>query len=71
MSSNRQIVADAFAAWSARTGDVTSIFAPHMRWEIVGEVVEGTALYDSIAFNELWETVRPGGQQAPLVLSQV
>jgi uncharacterized protein len=88
MSSNRQIVADAFAAWSAGTGYVTSIFAPDMRWEIVGrsavskrydsaqqfvntyawfmtlddgKVIDGTAFYDSIAFNELWETVSPGG----------
>jgi ketosteroid isomerase-like protein len=139
MSSNRQIVADAFAAWSAGTGYVTSIFAPDMRWEIVGrsavskrydstqqfvdevlhpfgarfsadspfrpvniraiyaddeqrtvavvwdgegttitgttyentyawfmtledgKVINGTAFYDSIAFNELWETVRPDG----------
>jgi len=138
MESNRQIVTDAFAAWSAGTGYVASIFAPTMRWEIVGrsaasrtydstqqfvdevlhpfaarfsadrpfrpvtiravyaddeqstvvvvwdgegtttagttyrntyawimtlrdgKVVAGTAFYDSIAFNELWETVTPG-----------
>src|SRR5262249_10870999 len=36
MESNRQIVADAFAAWAAGTGYVASIFAPDMRWEIVG-----------------------------------
>jgi hypothetical protein len=24
-------------------------------------VINGTAFYDSIAFNELWETVRPDG----------
>ena len=137
MSSNRQIVADAFAAWSAGTGYVTSIFATDMRWEIVGrsavskrydstqqfvdevlhpfgarfsperpfrpvvvravyaddeqsavavvwdgegtttagttyrntyawfmtlrdgKVVAGTAFYDSIAFNELWDEVAP------------
>jgi ketosteroid isomerase-like protein len=137
MESNRQIVADAFAAWAAGTGYVTAIFAPGMRWEIVGrsavsetfssteqfvdkvlrpfgerfstdapfrpvrvraiyadddqdtvavvwdgagttlagttyrntyawfmtlqdgKVVDGTAFYDSIAFNELWETVSP------------
>lgn len=138
MESNRQIVTDAFAAWAAGTGYVASIFAPDMRWEIVGrsaasrrydstqqfidevlqpfaarfsadrpfrpvavraiyadeqqstvivvwdgegttitgtnyrntyawfltlragKVVDGTAFYDSIAFNELWETVAPG-----------
>jgi uncharacterized protein len=26
-----------------------------------GKVINGTAFYDSIAFNELWETVSPGG----------
>jgi uncharacterized protein len=36
MESNRQIVADAFAAWAAGTGYVSSIFAPDMRWEIAG-----------------------------------
>ena len=137
MKSNREIVRDAFSAWSAGTGSVTSIFAPQMRWEITGrsaasrsyestqqfidevlspfakrfsadrpfrplhiravyadeeaqtvaivwdgegttiagtvyrntyawfmtfrdgKVIEGTAFYDSIAFNELWETVQP------------
>jgi len=138
MRSNRQIVSDAFTAWSSGTGYISSIFAPEMKWEIVGRsaaskkyentqqfvdevlqpfgarfradrpfrptriravyaddeqntvsvvwdgegttlngttyrntyawfmtmdggmVVEGTAFYDSIAFNELWETVEPG-----------
>jgi ketosteroid isomerase-like protein len=137
MKSDHQIVADAFAAWAAGTEHVTSIFAPDMRWEIVGrsaasntydstqqfvdevlrpfaarfstdrpfrpvtiraiytddeqstvavvwdgegtttagttyrntyawfmtlrdgKVVNGTAFYDSIAFNELWESVAP------------
>ncbi|GAA2846671.1 nuclear transport factor 2 family protein [Nonomuraea rubra] len=137
MSSNREIVAEAFAAWAAGTAHVSEIFAPDMRWEIVGrsaasgtydstqqfvdqvlrpfgarfsadkpfrpveirsvyadderstvvvvwdgegttiagtsyrntyawfmtlrdgKVVDGTAFYDSIAFNELWETVTP------------
>ena len=35
MESDRQIVTDAFAAWAAGAGYVTSIFAPDMRWEIV------------------------------------
>lgn len=137
MQTNRQIVTDAFTAWAAGTGYVASIFAPDMRWEIVGrsaasgtygntqefmdevlhpfaarfsadrpfrpvdiravyaddeqdtvivfwdgegtttagstyrntyawfmtlrdgKVVNGTAFYDSIAFNELWEAVSP------------
>jgi hypothetical protein len=25
-----------------------------------GKVVDGTAFYDSISFNELWESVTPG-----------
>jgi ketosteroid isomerase-like protein len=138
MKSNRQIVADAFAAWAAGTGYITGIFAADMHWEIVGrsaasgrydstqqfidevlrpfgarfstdapfrpvtiraiyaddeqhtvavvwdgegttragttyrntyawfmtleegKVTRGTAFYDSIAFDELWRTVRPG-----------
>jgi ketosteroid isomerase-like protein len=137
MKSNRQIISDAFAGWAAGTAKITDIFAPEMRWEIVGrsaasrtygstkefveevlqpfaaristdapfrpvdiravyaddqqdtvavvwdgegttiagttyrntyawfmtledgKVVNGTAFYDSIAFNELWETVDP------------
>jgi hypothetical protein len=39
---------------------VTSIFADDMTWEITGRsAVDGTAFYDSIAFNELWQTVAP------------
>jgi ketosteroid isomerase-like protein len=135
--SNREIVTRAFAAWSNGTGNVTSIFAKDMTWEIVGHsaasrkyankqefidevlapfgarfstekpfrpvairgiyaddassivivlwdgsgitrtgrryentyawfmtlrdgaVVDGTAFYDSLSFNELWKTVPP------------
>ncbi|MDQ7903822.1 nuclear transport factor 2 family protein [Phytohabitans sp. ZYX-F-186] len=135
--SNREIATAAFAEWAAGGGHVSSIFAPDMRWEIVGrsaasrvyasaeefearvlrpfgarfdpeapfrpvtiravyaddeqqtvavvwdgegttlagttyrntyawfmrfwqgKVVEGTAFYDSIAFNELWAEVLP------------
>ena len=140
MPSNRELVTEAFAAWSSGTGYVTSIFAEDMTWEIVGHsaasrkyankqefidevlapfgarfsteepfrpvairgiyaddtnstvivlwdgsgitaigthysntyawfmtlrdgaVVHGTAFYDSISFNELWEKVTPGTQ---------
>ena len=140
MASNRQIVTEAFEAWSTGTGYVGSIFAEDMTWEIVGhsaasrkyanrqvfidevlapfgarfsteqpfrpvtirgiyaddtkdtvvvlwdglgtttagtpysntyawfmtlrdgEVIDGTAFYDSISFNELWETVTPESQ---------
>jgi uncharacterized protein len=139
MSSNRQTVTDAFAAWSAGSAYVTEIFADDMRWEIVGrsavskrydstrqfvdevlhpfaarfradapfrpvniravyaddeqrtvavvwdgegitmagttyrntyawfmtfeegKAVDGTAFFDSITFNELWDTVPAGG----------
>jgi len=46
MSSNRQIVSDAFAAWAAGTGYISSIFAPEMRWEIVGRSA-ASRQYDS------------------------
>jgi ketosteroid isomerase-like protein len=137
MSSNRDIVTDAFQAWMNGTGYVASIFAEDMTWEITGrsaaskkyasterlldevlrpfgerfssddpfrpvsiraiyddednstvivvwdgrgtttagttyentyvwlmtlgggKVIDGTAFYDSIAFNELWESVTP------------
>ena len=36
MAGNREIVADAFAAWSRGEGYVASIFADEMTWEIVG-----------------------------------
>lgn len=140
MPSNRELVTQAFAAWSNGTGYVTSLFAEDMTWEIVGHsaasreyaskqefidevlapfgarfsteepfrpvtirgiyaddasstvivlwdgsgittigtrysntyawfmtlrdgaVVDGTAFYDSISFNELWERVPPGTQ---------
>jgi ketosteroid isomerase-like protein len=137
MSSNREIVSDAFRSWANGTGYITSIFADDMTWEIAGrsavsrkfsntqqfmdevlrpfgarfssdapfrpvniraiyddegnstvivvwdgrgtttagttyentyawfltlsggKVVDGTAFYDSIAFNELWDSVTP------------
>jgi ketosteroid isomerase-like protein len=137
MTSNRDIVSDAFHSWMNGTGYVASIFADDMTWEITGrsaaskkyastqqfmdeclhpfgarfgsddpfrpvniraiyddqgqsavivvwdgkgtttagtayqntyawfmtlsggKVIDGTAFYDSIAFNELWESVTP------------
>ncbi|NEM07668.1 nuclear transport factor 2 family protein [Geodermatophilus normandii] len=140
MRTNREIVTDAFEAWSRGNGHVSSIFAEEMTWEIVGhsraagtyrsarqftdevlrpfaarfradapfrpvdvrgvyadgatvvvlwdgegattvgttyrntyawfltlrdgEVVDGTAFYDSISFDELWATVPPDGPRA-------
>jgi uncharacterized protein len=140
LPSDRELVTQAFAAWSDGTDYVTSIFAEDMTWEIVGhsaasrkysskqefidevlapfgarfgteepfrpvnirgifaddasstvivlwdgsgmtrvgtryentyawfmtlrdgEVVDGTAFYDSISFNELWDKVAPAAQ---------
>jgi ketosteroid isomerase-like protein len=137
MSSNREIVTDAFRSWANGTGYVASIFADDMTWEITGrsaaskkyantqqfmdeclhpfgarfsssdpfrpvniraiyddvdnsavivlwdgqgtttagttyqntyawfmtlrggKIIDGTAFYDSIAFNELWADVNP------------
>ena len=137
MSSNREIVTDAFRSWADGTGYVASLFADDMTWEITGrsaasrkyantqqfldeclhpfgarfspsdpfrpvniraiyddednstvivlwdgqgtttagttyrntyawfmtlrsgKIINGTAFYDSIAFNELWENVTP------------
>jgi ketosteroid isomerase-like protein len=140
VKTNREIVADAFQAWSRGEGHVSSIFADEMTWEIVGrsrasgrygsarqfsdevlhpfgarfrpdapfrpvtirgvfadgdtvivawdgegtttagttyrntyawfmtlrggKVIDGTAFYDSIAFDELWESVSPDGPRA-------
>ena len=36
MSSNKQIVREAFDAWSRGEAHVSAIFDPDMRWEIVG-----------------------------------
>jgi uncharacterized protein len=36
MSSNREIVADAFGSWADGSGYVASIFADDMTWEITG-----------------------------------
>ena len=36
MSSNREIVTDAFRSWANGTGYVASIFADDMTWEITG-----------------------------------
>ena len=88
---NRELVADAFEAWSRGEEHVSRLFAEDMTWELVGRsasagrygegtttagtthrnthawfltprdglVVDGTASSDSIAFDELWESVTP------------
>ncbi|MGY1642262.1 nuclear transport factor 2 family protein [Geodermatophilus sp. SYSU D00703] len=141
MGSNREVVAEAFAAWSRGDGHVSRLFTEGMTWEIVGRskaagtygsareftdevlrpfaarfrpdapfrpvrvrrihadgdtvvvvwdgegtttagtpyrntyawfltlrdgaVVDGTAFYDSIAFDELWDGVSPDGAVPP------
>lgn len=59
MTSNRQIVTDAFAAWAAGTSYITAIFAPHLRWEIVGRSAASTT-YDS-ADQFVAQVLRPFG----------
>jgi ketosteroid isomerase-like protein len=59
VKSNRQIVADAFAAWAAGTGYITDIFAPHMRWEIVGRSAVSKTYDSTEQFIE--EVLRPFG----------
>lgn len=59
MKSNRQIVADAFTAWSAGTGYITDIFAPGMRWEIVGQSVAARTYDSAHQFTD--EVLRPFG----------
>ena len=67
---NREIIRRTFDAWSQGTGYVSEVFAPGMVWRIVGysaaskeygskQVVDGTAFYDSISFNDLWSRVQP------------
>ncbi|MFI6263761.1 nuclear transport factor 2 family protein [Micromonospora sp. NPDC051006] len=57
MTSSRDIVTRAFADWSAGTGEISDIFAPDMRWEVVGHsVVAGT--YQS-ADEFLTQAMRP------------
>jgi ketosteroid isomerase-like protein len=49
--SNRQIIREAFDAWQAGTARVTDVRD--------GNVVDGTAFFDSISFNDLWTRVEP------------
>jgi ketosteroid isomerase-like protein len=81
VSSNREIVTDAFrpvsiraiyddennstviALWDGQgttTADTT--YRNTYAWFMTlrdGKIIDGTAFYDSIAFNELWESVTP------------
>ncbi|MEV1328075.1 hypothetical protein AB0J20_00685 [Micromonospora costi] len=42
MTANRDIVSRAFADWSAGAGGITDLFAPDLRWEIVGNSASRT-----------------------------
>jgi ketosteroid isomerase-like protein len=57
--SNREIVRDAFATWTTGAGHVTSIFAPHMTWEIVGRSAVSRQYADTKQF--LDEVLYPFG----------
>ncbi|WP_328852408.1 nuclear transport factor 2 family protein [Micromonospora globbae] len=57
MTANRDIVARAFADWSAGTGGITDIFAPDMRWEIVGNSAAARTYHTAEEF--VSEVLRP------------
>ena len=67
MSSSRDIVAAAFRSWADGTGYVGSIFADDVLHPFGARFsrddpfrpVNIRAIYDSIAFNELWDGVTP------------
>jgi hypothetical protein len=70
---NRSRIRAAFEAWQSGTAAITDVFADGVAndgqpyensyaWIMRirdGEVVDGTAFYDSISFNALWERVTP------------
>jgi len=61
MTNNREIVADAFEAWSRGEGYVASIFADEMTWEIVGRS-RASGTYDSAQeFSD--EVLHPFGER--------
>ncbi len=57
----RQIATDAFTAWMNGTGYVSSIFADHMRWEIVGHSVASKQYENKQQFID--EVLAPFGQR--------
>jgi uncharacterized protein len=74
VSSNREIVTDAFRSWADGTGYVASIFADDMTWEITGRSAASGKYASTQQFldeclhpfaarfssDELWENVKPG-----------
>jgi ketosteroid isomerase-like protein len=59
--SNRELTRDAFAAWATGTGPVTSIFAPEMRWEIVGRSSMSGSYANTQQFTD--EVLHPFGER--------
>jgi uncharacterized protein len=59
VQSDREIVANAFAAWRDGTGYVTSIFADDMTWEIVGHSAASAKYPNTKAFVD--EVLSPFG----------
>jgi uncharacterized protein len=63
----RQVVAEADRVVVLWDGEGETIAGPTYRntyaWFMTlndeGKIVDGTAFYDSISFNELWETIQP------------
>jgi uncharacterized protein len=59
MSSNRDIVADAFHAWANGTGYVASLFADDMTWQITGRSAASRKYANAQEFMD--EVLRPFG----------
>ena len=59
MSTNREIVTDAFRSWMNGTGYITSIFADDMTWEITGRSAASRKYASTQQFTE--EVLRPFG----------
>ena len=59
MSSNRDIVTDAFRSWADGTGYITSIFADDMTWEIAGRSAVSRKYGNTRQFMD--EVLRPFG----------
>jgi ketosteroid isomerase-like protein len=59
MSSNREIVTDAFRSWADGTGYISSIFADDMTWEIAGRSAASGKFSNTQQFMD--EVLRPFG----------
>jgi ketosteroid isomerase-like protein len=61
MSSNLDVVADAFHSWADGTGYVSSIFADDMTWEITGKSAVSRKYANTQEFVD--EVLRPFGER--------